>query len=169
MSTGDDHKLAEVLASLDPLGPEDQLPDVDGTLLPAKEINLRHRPPTLERYEGLTGAPDQQAHTLDYMPAELKARMIAALERELGKKRMTVLAMYAQHGSCSYGEISATRLRSILRGDTPTDAERVRFEQAMLEMPADSVPDLAAEIGMTAAEIEDRTIALCGHAPGVHW
>ena len=36
-------------------------------------------------------------------------------------------------------------------------------------MPADSVPDLAAEIGMTAAEIEDCTIALCGHAPGVRW
>ena len=114
-------------------------------------------------------AQDQQAHTLDDMPAELKARMIAALERERDKKRMTVLAMYAQHGSCSYGEISAARLRSILHGDTPTDAERVRFEQAMLEMPADSVPDLAAEIGMTAAEIEERTIALSGHAPGVRW
>jgi len=113
------------------------------------------------------GTPDQQAHTLDDMPAEMKARMIAALER--AEKRMTVLAMYAQHGLCSYGEISAARLRSILHGDTPTDAERVRFEQAMLEMPADSVPDLAAEIGMTAAEIEDRTIALCGHAPGVRW
>ena len=112
-------------------------------------------------------APDQQAHTLDDMPAEMKAILIAVLER--GKKRMTVLAMYAQHGSCSYGEISAARLRSILHGDTPTDAERVRFEQAMLEMPADSVPDLAAEIGMTAAEIEERTIALCGHAPGVRW
>lgn len=115
-------------------------------------------------------APDQQAHTLDDMPAELTARMITALEHERdNKRRMTVLAMYAQHGSCSYGEISAARLRSILHGDTPTDAERVRFEQAMLEMPADSVPDLAAEIGMTAAEIEKRTIALCGHAPGVRW
>lgn len=113
------------------------------------------------------GAPDQQAHSLDDMPAEMKARMIAALER--AEKRMTVLAMYAQHGSCSYGEISAERLRAILHGDAPTDAERVRFEQAMLEMPADSVPDLATEIGMTAAEIEARTMALCGHAPGVRW
>lgn len=32
--------LLEVLAGLDPLGPEDQLPDVDGTLLPAKGIDL---------------------------------------------------------------------------------------------------------------------------------
>lgn len=38
------------------------------------------RPPILERYEELTGAPDQQAHTLDDMPAEIKALMISALE-----------------------------------------------------------------------------------------
>lgn len=32
--------LLEVLAELDPLGPEDQLPDTDEALLPAKEIDL---------------------------------------------------------------------------------------------------------------------------------
>ncbi|WP_255211528.1 antitoxin [Sphingopyxis granuli] len=32
--------LLEVLASLQPLGPEDQFPDVDDTLLPAKAIDL---------------------------------------------------------------------------------------------------------------------------------
>jgi len=32
--------LLEVLAGLDPLGPEDQFPDVDKTLLLAKEIDL---------------------------------------------------------------------------------------------------------------------------------
>ncbi len=32
--------LLEVLAGLDPLGPEDQFPDVDETLLPAREIDL---------------------------------------------------------------------------------------------------------------------------------
>ncbi|MFN3662232.1 antitoxin [Yoonia sp.] len=32
--------LLEVLAGLDPLGPEDQFPDVDETLLPAKDIDL---------------------------------------------------------------------------------------------------------------------------------
>jgi antitoxin VapB len=32
--------LLEVLAELEPLGPEDQLPGVDETLLPAKEIDL---------------------------------------------------------------------------------------------------------------------------------
>ena len=50
----------------------------------------KHRKPrfvlmSLERYEALTGGSDQQAHTLDDMPAELKARMIAALERDLAK------------------------------------------------------------------------------------
>ncbi|GES42375.1 antitoxin [Rhizobium dioscoreae] len=32
--------LLDVLASLEPLGPEDQFPDIDDTLLPAKEIEL---------------------------------------------------------------------------------------------------------------------------------
>lgn len=32
--------LLEVLAALDPLGREDQFPDIDETLLPAKEIDL---------------------------------------------------------------------------------------------------------------------------------
>lgn len=32
--------LLEVLAELEPLGPEDQFPDVDDTLLPAKEVDL---------------------------------------------------------------------------------------------------------------------------------
>lgn len=32
--------LLDVLAGLEPLGPEDQFPDVDDTLLPAKDIDL---------------------------------------------------------------------------------------------------------------------------------
>ena len=32
--------LLEVLASLQPLGPDDQFPDVEGTLLPIKAIDL---------------------------------------------------------------------------------------------------------------------------------
>ncbi len=32
--------LLEVLAGLEPLGPEDQFPDIDDTLLPLKEIDL---------------------------------------------------------------------------------------------------------------------------------
>lgn len=32
--------LLDVLAGLEPLGPEDQFPDIDGTLLPAKDVDL---------------------------------------------------------------------------------------------------------------------------------
>lgn len=32
--------LLKVLAGLEQLGPEDQFPDIDDTLLPAKDINL---------------------------------------------------------------------------------------------------------------------------------
>ena len=32
--------ILEVLASLEPLGPDDQFPDIDDTLLPAKAIDL---------------------------------------------------------------------------------------------------------------------------------
>ena len=50
----------------------------------------KHRKPrsvrmSLERHEALTGGSGQQAHTLDDMPAELKAMMIAALGRDLAK------------------------------------------------------------------------------------
>ena len=49
----------------------------------------RHRKPrfvlmSVERYEALTGGgATQQAHTLDDMPPELRAMMVAALERDL--------------------------------------------------------------------------------------
>ena len=49
----------------------------------------RHRKPrfvlmSVERYEALTGGgATQQAHTLDDMPPELRAAMVAALERDL--------------------------------------------------------------------------------------
>jgi antitoxin VapB len=32
--------LLEILAELEPLGPEDQFPDIDDSLLPAKDIDL---------------------------------------------------------------------------------------------------------------------------------
>lgn len=49
----------------------------------------RHRKPryvlmSVERYERMTGeGGTQQSHTLDDMPRDLKAAMIAALERDL--------------------------------------------------------------------------------------
>ncbi|MAU21328.1 MAG: AbrB/MazE/SpoVT family DNA-binding domain-containing protein [Martelella sp.] len=34
------NKLLDILARLKPLGPDDQFPDVDETLLPAREVDL---------------------------------------------------------------------------------------------------------------------------------
>ncbi len=64
----------------------------------------KHRKPrfvlmSLERYEALTGATDQQAHMLDDMPAEMKAMMIAALERDL-----------ASNGSSLFSNLSMRNL-----------------------------------------------------------
>ena len=48
----------------------------------------KHRKPkfvlmSIDRYEQITGQSSQQAHTLDDMPADLKAMMIAALKEDL--------------------------------------------------------------------------------------
>ncbi|MFE3838665.1 type II toxin-antitoxin system prevent-host-death family antitoxin [Pseudogemmobacter sonorensis] len=48
----------------------------------------KHRKPkfvlmSIGRYEQITGQSSQQAHTLDDMPADLKAMMIAALKEDL--------------------------------------------------------------------------------------
>jgi hypothetical protein len=83
------------------------------------------------------------------------------------RPRMTVLAMYAQHGSCSYADITAARLREILQGAVPAYEELPSVRQAMTEMPAHLVPRLAEEIGMTADQIIRRTIQLCGEPPGL--
>lgn len=52
----------------------------------------KHRKPrfvimSVERYEALTGAADQQAHTIHDMPDELRDTIIAALERDLAGVR----------------------------------------------------------------------------------
>ena len=55
----------------------------------------RHRKPrfvlmSVERYAAMTaGGVTQQVHTLDDMPAELKAAMVAALERDLAASEAT--------------------------------------------------------------------------------
>ena len=78
------------------------------------------------------------------------------------KRRMTMLEMYAHHGSTSYGPITAERLRSILLGDEPSDAERARAEQAVLEMPLHEARVLADELGITFAALDARAVALFG-------
>ena len=73
---------------------------------------------------------------------------------------MSSLKVYAQHGSTSYGELSAFRFLEIIKGEQPTGDEMPRLQKAFMEMPASKAHDLAAEIGMRHSELEARVIAL---------
>lgn len=84
---------------------------------------------------------------------------------------MTRLEAYAQHGSCSYGEISPQRLREILLGDASAHNEKASVAQALLETPAtelyrDPAAELADELGVTLAQLEARCIGLTGQKLG---
>ena len=75
---------------------------------------------------------------------------------------MTVLEMYAQHGSVSYGEITAQRLQDILLGKSPAEDEIASVRQALMEMPGDAAYDLAIELGLSYQALNTRAQALCG-------
>lgn len=84
---------------------------------------------------------------------------------------MTWLAAYAQHGSCSYGELSAERLREILLGDAPAPDERASVSQALLETDAVALncapaQELADELGLTLGQLDARCVELTGHKLG---
>lgn len=84
---------------------------------------------------------------------------------------ITWLAVYAQHGSCSYGEISPDRLREILLGDAPAPDERASLRQALLEVDAvalNCAPArlLADELGLTLAQLDARCLELTGQKLG---
>ena len=77
-------------------------------------------------------------------------------------KKMTVLEAYAQHGSVSYGKITPTRFGRILRGDVPVGGERARVRQALMEMPGKYAFDLASELNMSYAALNQRSLDLLG-------
>ncbi|MBQ2262406.1 MAG: hypothetical protein II336_13665 [Loktanella sp.] len=86
---------------------------------------------------------------------------------------MTTLQAYAAHGSTSYAEVTAARFSEIVRGDTPTTAERVSVCQGLTEMPTTSINrdvagELSAEIGVTRAALDARCQQLCGVALGAN-
>jgi len=68
----------------------------------------------------------------------------------------------AAHGSVSYGSLASERLRAILLGDEPTQAEFARVHQALTETPAFRLATLAREIGISFAELEKRFGELTG-------
>ncbi len=83
----------------------------------------------------------------------------------------TWLAAYAQHGSCSYGEISPERLREILLGDAPAPGERASVGQALLETDAVALncapaQELADELGLMLGQLEARCVELTGRRLG---
>ena len=75
---------------------------------------------------------------------------------------MTVLEMYAQHGSVSYGEIAASRLREILLGEMPSYEELPCVRQALTEMPGHTAHYLAKELGVSFQTLNARAAELCG-------
>ena len=84
---------------------------------------------------------------------------------------VTTLEMYALRGSISYREISPARLEEILLGDQPHQNERASVYQALVETDATALntnpgEDLAAELGITLAQLMDRCLALTGQSLG---
>lgn len=76
--------------------------------------------------------------------------------------QMTLLEAYAQHGSVSYGQITAARFGSILLGDEPVGHERARVRQALLEMPGRYAFDLASELDISYTALNQRSLDLLG-------
>ncbi|MER2250550.1 hypothetical protein ABS772_11570 [Methylorubrum podarium] len=77
-------------------------------------------------------------------------------------QRRTALESAAAHGSVSYGALPAPRLRAVLLGDAPSEAERARIYQALSETPLDRLATLAREIGLPFAALDERFSALFG-------
>lgn len=83
------------------------------------------------------------------------------------RARMTTLQAYAAHGSVSYGEISAERFAEIVRGDSPTQDEKVSVCQGLTEMHAASInQNTANELAVEREALEARCQELCGVAMG---
>lgn len=83
-----------------------------------------------------------------------------------GKRNMTTLEAYAQHGSTSYGKIEPGRFAEIAKGAAPTKSEKVRVCQGLTEMPASAISgrhadQLARELGITPAALHTRCLELC--------
>lgn len=86
--------------------------------------------------------------------------------KTLGRTMLDTYVVGAWYG---FDELCEARFVAILKGDTPNELERACFENAMMDMPPQTVPYLADEIGMTAKQITERTIELCEKPPGALW
>lgn len=68
----------------------------------------------------------------------------------------TALESAAAHGGVSYGPLPADRLRAILLGDEPTQAELARVFQALSETPLYRLATLSREIGLPFDALKER-------------
>jgi hypothetical protein len=78
------------------------------------------------------------------------------------KTLRTALESAAAHGGVSYGQLSAERLRAILLGDEPSQAEMARVFQALSETPSYRLAALSREIDLPYDALNDRFQALFG-------
>lgn len=74
----------------------------------------------------------------------------------------TALESVASHGGVSYGYLPALRLRAILLGGEPTQAELARVFQALSETPLYRLATLSHEIGLPFEALNDRFVTLFG-------
>jgi hypothetical protein len=77
-------------------------------------------------------------------------------------QRRTALESAAAHGGISYGHLPAERLRAILLGDEPTEAEKARVFQALSETPLYRLATLAREIDLPFDALKERFSDLYG-------
>ena len=80
---------------------------------------------------------------------------------------MKMIEVYALRGSISYGELTPTRLKEILLGASPADAEKASVFQSLVETDAVTLngtpaADLALELNLTLEELDARCIELTG-------
>ena len=74
----------------------------------------------------------------------------------------TALESAAAHGGVSYGHLPAERLRAILLGAEPSQAEMARVFQALSETPPYRLAVLAREIDLPYDALRERFQALFG-------
>jgi len=79
-------------------------------------------------------------------------------------QQRTALETAAAHGSVSYGDLPAQRLRAILLGEEPRQGELSRVFQALSETPLYRLATLAKEIGVPLDALNARFIGLFGVA-----
>ena len=82
----------------------------------------------------------------------------------LARTYRSALESVAAYGSVSYGTISPERMKAVLLGAVPSEAEGVRVHQALSETPLYRVCTLAKELGLSFTELDARAQALFGQS-----